>query len=318
MLQLVFNALSVLGFGWLIYRFLFQMPRVDDVADKQYLRGKTVWITGASSGIGKALAEYLRSIPDARVILSSRSEASLKPVADSLRASGLKDVLVVPLDLVALASDFSLAQAAFARVPAAWGGVDVLVHNGGCSMRGQVAAVDLRVDRELMDCNLLGAVSLTKAVLPSMLARGSGHIVCMSSVQGRLPVAFRSSYAASKHAMHGYFHSLRYEVAAAGVAVHLICPGYVNTNISLNARDAKGAAYGKMDDTTAGGYEPAYIAALTYASVRTGAAEVLIAPLLPRAAMMLEALAPALLTTLMLKRTDKERKKMQREEHKKE
>ena len=318
MLQLLWNALSVLTLVWVLYRFLFQLPRVNESEDKQYLRGKTVWITGASSGIGKALAEYLRSIPNVRVILSSRSEASLQPVAESLRASGVKDVLVVPLDLVALASDFRLAQAAFARVPKEWGGVDILVHNGGCSMRGEVASVDLSVDRELIACNLLGAVSLTKAVLPSMIARGAGHIVAMSSIQGKLPIAFRSSYAASKHAMHGYFHSLRYEVASAGIQVHLICPGYVQTNISMNARDAKGGAYGKMDATTAAGYDPRYVAAMTYAAVRTGAVEVILAPLVPRAAMMLDALAPALLTWVMKKRTDKERKKMEAEEQKKE
>lgn len=147
-----------------------------------------------------------------RVVLSARNESSLQSVADSLRASGVTDVMVVPLDLSALADDMSLATAAVRQVEQRFGSVDILVHNGGMSMRGETIDTTLAVDVQLFKTNYLGAVSLTKAVLPGMVQRRSGSILAMSSVQGKLPIAFRSAYAASKHAMNAFFHSLRYEV----------------------------------------------------------------------------------------------------------
>jgi dehydrogenase/reductase SDR family protein 7B len=158
------------------------------------------------------MAEYLMGRRTTRVVLSARNESSLQSVADSLRASGVTDVLVVPLDLTALADDMELATAAVRQVEQRFGSVDVLVHNGGMSMRGESIATTLAVDVALLKCNYLGAVALTKAVLPGMVQRRSGSILAMSSVQGKLPIAFRSAYAASKHAMNAFFHSLRYEV----------------------------------------------------------------------------------------------------------
>ena len=267
-----------------------------------------------------ALAEYLLTLKDVRVVLSARNEASLRAVAASLESSGVKEVLVLPLDLVALADDFSLAQAAVAKVSQRFGGgnggvVDVLIHNGGCSQRGDVASTSFAVDAQIMKCNYLGAVALTKAVLPGMIARGTGgNIVAMSSVQGKLPIAFRTAYAASKHALNAFMHSMRYELAASHIGVHVICPGYVRTSLSLNALRGDGNAHGKMDESTARGYPPEYIASLTYAAVRLGTDEVVVADIVGRVAIMLQALAPALLTNIMLKRTAKERRKLQLEQ----
>ncbi len=163
-----------------------------------------------------ALAEHLRAHPTTKVVLSARNESSLSAVAASLSGAGLRSVMVLPLDLESLASDASLAAAAVAAVEERFQTVDVLIHNGGMTMRGDAASTSLDVDTRLMNVNFLGAVSLTKAVLPGMLERRSGSILAMSSVQGKLPIAFRTSYAASKHAMHAFFHSLRYEVSAQG------------------------------------------------------------------------------------------------------
>lgn len=193
-----------------------------------------------------ALALYLRGYTDVKVVLSARNESALESVKSQLVASGVRDVLVLPLDLVALSSPSSSAAAdAVKRVLDTFGQVDVLIHNGGMSMRGSVADTKIDVDVQVMQCNYFGAVALTKAVLPSMRARKTGHLVAMSSVQGKLPIAFRSSYAASKHAMNAFFHSLRYE-ADAGIAVTVLCPGYVRTNISLRALNPDGQLYGKM------------------------------------------------------------------------
>jgi dehydrogenase/reductase SDR family protein 7B len=193
-----------------------------------------------------ALAQYLLHQKDVKVILSARNVSSLEAVQTQLTESGVRDVMVLPLDLIALADDSALAVSKVDAVLKRFGAVDVFIHNGGMSMRGEVVSTKIDVDVQLMKCNYFGAVALTKAVLPSMLTRQSGAIVVMSSVQGKLPIAFRSSYAAAKHAMHGFFHSLRYEVAEAGVGVTIVCPGYVKTNISLNALTADGKTYGKM------------------------------------------------------------------------
>jgi short-subunit dehydrogenase len=117
------------------------------------------------------------------------------------------------------------------------------------SQRSLVVDTDLATDRAIMDLNFFGTVALTKAVLPSMLARRSGHIVPISSVVGYVGTPLRSTYAASKHALHGFFDSLRAEVAKDGIAITIVCPGYIRTNVSRNALTGNGTAFGKMDDT---------------------------------------------------------------------
>jgi short-subunit dehydrogenase len=108
---------------------------------------------------------------------------------------------------------------------------------------------DLAVDRRIMDLNFFGTVSLTKAVLPSMIRRKSGHIVPISSVVGYVGTPLRSAYAASKHALHGYFDSLRAELAKDGIGITIVCPGYIRTNVSRNALTGDGSAFGRMDET---------------------------------------------------------------------
>ncbi|HEX9500912.1 MAG TPA: SDR family oxidoreductase [Thermoanaerobaculia bacterium] len=196
-------------------------------------RDKVVWVTGASSGIGEAVAVAF-SREGAKLILSSRNAAELERVRQACAGDGHR---VVPLDLTRPDS-----------FPAV-GDVDVLVHSGGVSQRSLVVDTDLATDRAIMDLNFFGTVALTKAVLPSMLARKSGHIVPISSVVGYVGTPLRSTYAASKHALHGFFDSLRAEVAKDGIMVTIVCPGYVRTNVSRNALTGNGTAFGKMDDT---------------------------------------------------------------------
>src|SRR5437773_3928421 len=196
-------------------------------------RDKIVWVTGASSGIGEAVAVAF-SREGAKLILSSRNAAELERVRQACTGDGHR---VVPFDLTRPDS-----------FPAV-GHVDILVHSGGVSQRSLAMETDLATDRAIMELNFFGTVALTKAVLPSMLARKSGHIVPISSVVGYVGTPLRSTYAASKHALHGFFDSLRAEVAKDGIVITIVCPGYIRTNVSRNALTGNGKAFGKMDST---------------------------------------------------------------------
>ena len=136
------------------------------------------------------------------------------------------------------------------------GGIDVVVHNGGISQRARALDSSLEVDRRLFDVNYFGTVALTKALLPGMIAAGSGHFVVVTSLTGVIGTPLRSSYAASKHALHGFFDSLRAEHHADGVHVTIVCPGFVQTEVSRNALTGDGSPQGAMDTATANGITP--------------------------------------------------------------
>jgi len=216
--------------------------------------GQIVWLTGASSGIGEALA-FAFARAGARLVLSSRRRDELEGVRR--RCERADDHLVVPLDL----TESATFPAVVVEVLARCGHVDVLINNGGVSQRALAMDAAPAVERALMEVNYFGPVALTKAVLPSMLARGSGHVVVVSSVMGYLGTPGRSTYAAAKHALHGYFDSLRAEVWQRGIAVTLACPGYVKTNVSANALGPRGETHGQTDATHERGIAPEKCAA---------------------------------------------------------
>jgi len=213
-----------------------------------------VWITGASSGIGAALAEAFAQ-RDAILVLSARREDRLDAVRR--RCVHGERHRVVPLDLTDSAAIPVAVEAVLARL----GRVDVLVNNGGLTQRSAAKDTRLEVDRRLMETNYFGAVALTKAVLPSMLARRRGDIVVVSSLVGHFSTPLRSAYAASKHALHGFFDALRAEVHADGLHVMLVCPGFIRTEISLHALTADGSPQGSMDAGQAAGMAPERCAA---------------------------------------------------------
>jgi short-subunit dehydrogenase len=210
---------------------------------------QVVWITGASSGIGEALA-VAWSREGARVVLSARNSAELERVSKA--CAHPERHLVKPLDLM---DESAIAQAA-ADVLRELGQVDVLVHSGGVSQRSLVAETDLATDRAIMNLNYFGSIALTKAVLPSMLARKSGHLVPISSVIGHVGIPLRSAYAASKHALHGFFDALRAETEKDGIRVTIVCPGYIRTKVSENALRGDGSKYGQVDQTHANAMLP--------------------------------------------------------------
>jgi short-subunit dehydrogenase len=226
-------------------------------------RGKTVWITGASSGIGEALAVAF-SREGARVILSARNAAELQRVRRA--CANPERHTVLPLDL----ADTSAIDEAARSV----GDVDVLVHSGGVSQRSFAAETDLATDRMIMEVNYFGTVVLTKAVLPSMLARGAGHIVPITSVIGYVGTPTRSAYAASKHALHGFFEALRAETASRGITITIVVPGYVRTKVSENALRGDGSKHGRLDETHARAMLPERAAAKIVDAIAAKKAEV--------------------------------------------
>ncbi len=209
----------------------------------------TVWITGASSGIGKALA-HAWSQRGARLLLSARREDALHAVRKQCAHPERHHVL--PLDLAVPAS----LQTAVDKATAAHSTIDVLINNGGISQRATAQDTDMAVVRRIMEVNFFGAVTLTTALLPHLIEQGHGHIGIVSSIVGTFSTPKRTAYAASKHALHGYFDGLRAEVYDQGLRVTLICPGYVQTDVSRNALTADGSSYGLLSDSIRNGMAP--------------------------------------------------------------
>lgn len=234
-----------------------------------YFTNKRVWITGASSGIGEAIALELAS-QGAQLVLSARNEAELHRVATKCREAGAGIVITQVLDLALHDSLPAIVQTVLSKV----GKVDILVNNGGISQRSLAKDTSLEVDKKLMNVNYFGTVALTKAILPSMLTHHLGHIVTITSLTGKFGTPYRSAYAASKHALHGFFDSLRAELADTAIKVTLVCPGFVRTNVSINALTGAGEKLGAMDEATDKGMAPDRLARKITRAIENGSEEV--------------------------------------------
>lgn len=231
---------------------------------------KIIWITGASSGIGKALAIEL-SNQNTKVILSSRNREGLELVKNDCKYPD--DVKIITLDL----EDYTNLQPKVDEAIATFGKIDILVNNGGISQRSFVKDTQISVDKRIMDINFLGTVALTKAILPHFIQNKSGHFVTTTSIVGKIGTPLRSSYAASKHALHGFFDSLRAEHHKDNITVTLVCPGFVNTNVSKNALTGDGTPQEKMDVATKNGIQPERFAKLMVKAIQKKKEEVYIA-----------------------------------------
>ena len=218
-------------------------------------KGRVVWITGASSGIGEALAHAFWK-RGAHLVLSARRGAELERVSRELGTKQAQHIMSLVMDV----SDTSQIPMYLSQVLDFYGKVDVLVNNAGVSQRSWAAETPLEVDRRIMDVNYFGTVALTKAILPVMLQARSGAIVVISSISGKFGFYLRSAYAASKHALHGFFDSLRMEVWKQGLEVMIVCPGKIRTNISVSALTADGTAHGRMDPGQESGRSPEALA----------------------------------------------------------
>lgn len=232
------------------------------------IRGKVAWVTGASSGIGEALAKAL-SAAGARLVLSARRKEELERVRTACTAAEVH--MVLPFDLLHFDAE-AVAQSALEQM----GRIDLLIHCGGISQRGTVLETALDVDRRIMEINYFSTVTLTKAVLPSMVAQRQGHLVVISSLSGKISTPRRSAYAASKHALHGFFESLRTEVIGDNIQVTMVCPGYVKTALSLHALTGDGSAHGELDPTQAKGMTPEALATRILRAIEKNEEEILV------------------------------------------
>ncbi|OJV20253.1 MAG: short-chain dehydrogenase [Dyadobacter sp. 50-39] len=252
-------------------------------------KDKVVWITGASSGIGEALAMAFAK-EGAKLVLTARRRGELERVKRETTLPDM-DVLILPLDV----TQFDQAKPATERVIAHFGHIDIMVHNAGVSQRSYINDTDLEVYQNLMNVDFFSTVALTKAVLPHMIARQSGHFIVMSSVAGKVGTIMRSGYNAAKHALQGFYDSLRAEGYPHNIKVTTICPGYIRTNISLNALNASGDKFGKMDSNQAKGIPADVCAVKILDAVRRDKKEIYIGGFKEVAAIYLKRFFPNLL-----------------------
>jgi short-subunit dehydrogenase len=250
-------------------------------------RSETIWITGASSGIGRSLAlEYARR--PVNLILSSRNLKKL----DQLKGEINDDERVRVLAL-----DLNQPDSFDSAVDQAWkyfDGVDILVHNAGISQRSRAAETHLEVDRRIFETNYFGTVGLTKSILPHFRERRKGHFVVITSAVGKFGTPLRSSYSASKHALHGFFDSLRAELYDENIDVTLILPGFVNTELSINALTRDGSRQGTIDKATANGLSPEYFSRKAVKAISKRKREVVIGGAREVLAVYLKRLFPGL------------------------
>ena len=200
---------------------------------------KTIIITGASSGIGKELAIRLAE-KNTKLVITARNKQRLGEVANQCRAKG-SGVLVVAADVANKADCKNIIE----ETVKAFGGIDILVNNAGITMWAEFEKVtNLEALEQIMQVNFFGSMYLTHFALPYLI-KSKGQIVGVSSLTGKTGIPTRSIYAASKHAMAGFFDSLRIELKEKGVAVTMIYPGFVSSEVRERALNGEGIPLGK-------------------------------------------------------------------------
>lgn len=233
------------------------------------MKDKVVWITGASSGIGEALVYEYNKL-GALLIISARNREELFRVKANCKNQ--INVHVLSFDL----NETETLNEKAANALRIFGKIDILINSGGISQRSSALETTLETEQKLLNVNFWGTVILSKAVLPSMIAQNSGSIVCISSLVGKFGTRYRSAYAASKHALHGYFDSLRIEMDNPNIHIMLACPGFIKTNVTINAVTADGSKQGTMDDAQENGMLPEVCAKEIVKAINTKKEEVYI------------------------------------------
>ena len=256
--------------------------------------GQTVWITGASSGIGKALALEF-SLRGANLILTARSEGKLIDVRDACLTAGAQRVDIVPMDLEDVNGVMTRG-----RDVAAHQRIDVLVHSAGIGQRTLVEEIPdfISIEEKLLTVNTLAPIALTKAVLPYMLKHKRGHIVGINSIQGLMGVPMRAGYSASKFALKQFLWSVRSELYFRGIRTSNIYPGYVQTDFSSNALNDQMQHSGIPDDNSHSAMSPHKFASIAVRAIYWRDQEVIISSLKFQLAALLREWAPSLLRIL--------------------
>jgi short-subunit dehydrogenase len=258
-------------------------------------KDKIVWITGASSGIGEALA-YAFARQGAKLVLSARRESELNRVADACRSYGSM-THVMPFDVI----DLSVHEGKVNEVIRTYGKIDLVILNAGVSQRSFIENTKFDVYRQLFEVNFFSIVSLTQAILPIFKSQKSGRFVPIASVAGRISTPRRAAYGATKHALIGFFDSLRAEVYEDGIRVTTILPGYIKTNISIHALNEDGEKYGKMDPNQAKGLDVTVTAEAILNAINTGKNEFFIGGKLEALGLFVKRFFPALLFWMIRK-----------------
>jgi len=240
------------------------------MGDKMIFKGKVVWITGASSGIGESLV-YAFVRKGATVVASSNDIAGLQRVKEGCRdKSGM--VRCIAFDLSETEGIKEIAENTIKET----GRIDYLLNIGGISQRARIDETPLWLDRKIFEINYFGTIALTKAVLPFMIRQQSGHVVATSSISGRFGFPLRSAYSASKQALHGFFETLFLENKKNNIRSSVIIPGRVRTSISLHALNAEGKEHGKLDDGQAKGLTPEQAADIIIRGIIKNKREILV------------------------------------------
>ncbi|XP_034937980.1 dehydrogenase/reductase SDR family protein 7-like [Chelonus insularis] len=271
---------------------------------KKELREKVVMITGASSGLGEALAHAFYRC-GCKLILVARRKLELERVKNTLLHTHYTVPTHPPIILAVDLTEIASLQTEVDKVLSIHGQIDILINNAGMSYRGMAKNTQMNVDTKVMMINYFAQIALTKAILPSMIKQQSGHIVCISSVQGKMGIPYRSAYSASKHALQAWCDCLRAELFDTNILVSVISPGYIKTSLSLNAVTETGENYGQMDKSTLEGYSSEYVADKVLEAVLKRSKEVMIAPLTAKLANFIRYMIPSLYFKIMQMRAKK-------------
>ena len=218
------------------------------------LNNKVVWITGASSGIGEAMVKELAK-EGSKLIISSRREQELIRVKNELKLND-DQVVVLPLDL----EQHQLAEEWTKKAMTAFGRVDILINNGGISQKSEALSTTNATEQKIMNINYFGNVALSKAILPIMQQQKSGKIVVITSILGKFGLPELTTYAASKHALYGFYESLRLEHIKDNIQILLVAPGFINTNVAINAVKGDGTLLNENSDAQKNGMLPSVFA----------------------------------------------------------
>jgi dehydrogenase/reductase SDR family member 7B len=230
---------------------------------------KIIWITGASSGIGEELAfQYAKR--GNSLVLSARNEKELNRVAE--KCKNADTVFVLPLDLAQTSTLKEKTEEVIARFKR----IDLLINNGGISQRSEAMETSEEADRKIFEINYFGNVALTKAVVPYMRKQGGGQIAVMSSIAGKFGFFLRSTYSATKHALHGFYESLRLEEEKNNISITILCPGKINTPISINAVGKDGNSHGVKDESHTAGMPVSICATVIISAIEKKKKEVFI------------------------------------------
>ncbi|RUO26031.1 short chain dehydrogenase [Aliidiomarina minuta] len=256
------------------------------------INGKTIWVTGASSGIGLALAEQLAAA-GANLVLSARNQDKLKSLADRLPGTHI----VFPLDLSRPEKAMAKADHFLEDIQ-----VDILINNAGISQRSLALETDFEVYRDLMEVNYFSVVALSKMLAPHLIQQGGGHIVTVSSVAGKVGTKHRSGYSGAKFAVIGFMDCLRAELADKNVRCLTVCPGFVHTQIAHNALTGDGSQLGKADPDNAGGISAEECARQIIQAIQRNKDEIVVGKGLSKVAPMLQRFFPGLLRRLIARR----------------